>query len=115
MVKTRLAWVLGARDACMAFTSYRSRNPEIPKKSNVVIQTSDNNNWIFWVLGSRLVQFLSNSGHLLRRYGENDEDVFLLTKISHADNSAEKDNNWVWIYGEESLAEVVGLPFGFGY
>jgi hypothetical protein len=23
--------------------------------------------------------------------------------------------NWVWIYGEESLTEVVGLPFGFGY
>jgi hypothetical protein len=47
MVKTRLAWVLGARDACMAFTSYRSQDPEIPKKSNVIIQTSDNNNWIF--------------------------------------------------------------------
>jgi hypothetical protein len=30
---------------------------------------------------------------LLRRYGENDEDVFLLTNFSHADNSAEKDNN----------------------
>jgi len=68
-------------------------DPEIPKKSNVIIQTSDNNNWIFWVLGTHLVQFLSNSSHLLRRYGENDEDVFLLTKCSHADNSAEKDNN----------------------
>jgi hypothetical protein len=29
---------------------------------------------------------------LLRRYGENNEDMFLLTKISHADNLAEKDN-----------------------
>jgi hypothetical protein len=38
------------------------------------------------------VQFLSNSGHLLRRYGENNEDMFLLTKFSYADNLAEKDN-----------------------
>ena len=38
------------------------------------------------------MQFLSNSGCLLRRYGENNEDMFLLTKISHADNLAEKDN-----------------------
>jgi hypothetical protein len=39
------------------------------------------------------VQFLLNSGHLLRRYGENNEDVFFLTNFSHADNSAEKDSN----------------------
>ena len=63
--------------------------------SKLVIYTSDNNNWICWVPGSRLVQFLSNSGRLLRRYGENDEDVFLLTNFSHADNSAEKDNKTV--------------------
>jgi hypothetical protein len=60
--------------------------------SNVVVHPSDNNNWICWVLESRLVQVSSNSGHLLRRYSENNEDVFLLTKFSHGDNSAKKDN-----------------------
>jgi hypothetical protein len=41
------------------------------------------------------VQFLLNSGHLLRRYGENNEDVFFLINFSHADNSAEKDSKHI--------------------